>query len=190
MEGTTRVTVQEAARLLGISEGAVRARIHRGTLETAREGGTVYVRIDADDTSKERSKERTEQTELVQALREHNTTLERQLNAEREASAELRRIIAALTQRIPEIEPPRNPVEHLEDEEALREEAEMEARDAETRHSGHFQRYGAPRRETLSEPPGAREMVADEQQGRGPIPDAPGAQEGAERPWWRRVFGG
>src|SRR5215204_1285929 len=81
MEGTTRVTVQEAARLLGISEGAVRARIHRGTLETAREGGTVYVRIDAEDTPKER----TEQTELVQALHEHNTTLERQLNAEREA---------------------------------------------------------------------------------------------------------
>ena len=102
MEGTTRVTVQEAARLLGISEGAVRARIHRGTLDTAREGGTVYVRIDADDTSKER----TEQPELVQALREHNATLERQLNAEREASAELRRIIAALTQRIPEIEAP------------------------------------------------------------------------------------
>ena len=187
MEGTTRVTVQEAARLLGISEGAVRARIHRGTLETAREGGTVYVRIDADDTSKER----TEQTELVQALREHNTTLERQLNAEREASAELRRIIAALTQRIPEIEPPRNPVEHLEGEEALREEAEMEARDAETRHSGHFQRYGAPRRETSSEPPGAPEMAADEQQGRGPLPDATSAQEGAERvSWWRRVFGG
>jgi excisionase family DNA binding protein len=105
MEGTNRVTVQEAARLLGISEGAVRARIHRGTLETARESGTVYVRIDDEDTSKER----TEQTELVQALREYNTTLERQLNAEREASAELRRIIAALTQRIPELEPPRSP---------------------------------------------------------------------------------
>jgi excisionase family DNA binding protein len=104
MEGTTRVTVQEAARLLGISEGAVRARIHRGTLHTAREGGTVYVRIDAEDTAKEH----TEQTELVQALREHNTTLERQLNAEREASSELRRIIAALTSRIPELEAPRS----------------------------------------------------------------------------------
>jgi excisionase family DNA binding protein len=103
MESTNRVTVQEAARLLGISEGAVRARIHRGTLETAREGGTVYVRIDGENTPKER----TEQTELVQALREHNTTLERQLNAEREASAELRRIIAALTQRIPELEAPK-----------------------------------------------------------------------------------
>jgi hypothetical protein len=115
MEGTTRVTVQDAARLLGISEGAIRARIHRGTLETSREGGTVYVRIDAEDTAKER----TEQTELVEALRGHNTTLERQLNAEREAGAELRRIIAALTQRIPELEaprqePPESPVEATE----------------------------------------------------------------------------
>jgi hypothetical protein len=30
----------------------------------------------------------------------------------------------------------------------------------------------------------------EEQQGRGqPRPDAPGAQEGVQRPWWRRVFG-
>jgi hypothetical protein len=92
--------------LLGISEGAVRARIHRGSLETEREGGTVYVRLDADDTSNER----TEQSELVQILREYNTSLERQLNAEREASAELRRIIAALTQRIPpQLEAPSEP---------------------------------------------------------------------------------
>jgi excisionase family DNA binding protein len=144
MEGTTRVTVQDAARLLGISEGAVRARIHRGTLETERDGGTVYVRIDAEDTPKER----TEQTELVQALREHNTTLERQLNAEREASAELRRIIAALTQRIPELE--------------------------------------APRQEPPESP-----IEATEQPGRvEPQTPLEGAQEGAERPWWRRMFGG
>jgi len=33
--------------------------------------------------------------------------------------------------------------------------------------------------------------TAEEQQGRGqPHPDVPGAQEGARRPWWRRVFGG
>ncbi len=31
----------------------------------------------------------------------------------------------------------------------------------------------------------------DEQQGRAdPRSDAPGAQEGVQRPWWRRVFGG
>ena len=34
-------------------------------------------------------------------------------------------------------------------------------------------------------------QMADEQQGRGgPHPDVPDAQEGARRPWWRRVFGG
>ena len=33
--------------------------------------------------------------------------------------------------------------------------------------------------------------MAEEQQGRGgPHPDVPGAQEGARRPWWRRVFRG
>jgi len=100
MEGSNRATVQEAARMLGISEGAVRARIHRGTLKTERDGGTVYVRLDADNTTNER----TEQSELVQTLREYNATLVRQLNAEREASAELRRIIAGLVQRVPELE--------------------------------------------------------------------------------------
>ena len=44
----------------------------------------------------------------------------------------------------------------------------------------------APAEETPEAPePG------EEQQGRGePHPDAPGPQEGAQRPWWRRVFGG
>ena len=38
--------------------------------------------------------------------------------------------------------------------------------------------------------PEAHETV-DEQQGRGQArSDAPGSQEGARRPWWRRVFGG
>ena len=110
MEGWNRVTVQEAARLLGISEGAVRARIHRGTLETERDSGTVYVRLNADDTTNER----TEQSELVQTLREYNAALERQLNAEREASAELRRIVAGLVQRIPELEAPSEPRESPE----------------------------------------------------------------------------
>jgi excisionase family DNA binding protein len=135
MEGRNRVTVQEAARLLGISEGAVRARIHRGTLETERDSGTVYVRLDADDTTNER----TEQSELVQTLREYNASLERQLNAEREASAELRRIVAGLVQRIPELEAPPEPRES---------------------------------------PETAPKTAAGDQ------------EEGTQRPWWRRLFGG
>jgi excisionase family DNA binding protein len=135
MEGWNRVTVQEAARLLGISEGAVRARIHRGTLETERDSGTVYVRLNADDTTNER----TEQSELVQTLREYNAALERQLNAEREASAELRRIVAGLVQRIPELEAPPEPRES---------------------------------------PETAPKTAAGDQ------------EEGTQRPWWRRLFGG
>jgi hypothetical protein len=45
----------------------------------------------------------------------------------------------------------------------------------------------------LEAPRGPRESpeTAEEQQDRGePRSDAPGAQEGVQRPWWRRVFGG
>jgi hypothetical protein len=44
--------------------------------------------------------------------------------------------------------------------------------------------------EAPSEPRESPQTV-EEEQGRGePHPDAPGAQEGVQRPWWRRVFGG
>ena len=44
-----RVTIQEAARRLGISEGAVRKRVTRGTLEHAKEAdGRIYVYLDRD----------------------------------------------------------------------------------------------------------------------------------------------
>src|SRR3712207_7511150 len=45
---------------------------------------------------------------LVEALRDQVGMLKQQLNTEQAASAELRRIIAALTQRIPELEAPRS----------------------------------------------------------------------------------
>jgi hypothetical protein len=48
-----------------------------------------------------------------------------------------------------------------------------------------------PELEAPSEASEAAER-ADEQQGRGrhPHSDAGGAQEGVQRPWWRRIFGG
>src|SRR5918993_922055 len=46
--GVNRFTIQEAARRLGISEGAVRKRVARGTLEHNKEDdGRVYVYLDA-----------------------------------------------------------------------------------------------------------------------------------------------
>ncbi len=44
-----RVTIQEAARQLGISEGAVRKRVTRGSLEHEKEeSGRVYVYLDTE----------------------------------------------------------------------------------------------------------------------------------------------
>ncbi len=43
MTTAERVTVAEAARLLGITEAAVRQRIRRGTIPTVRIDGTVWV---------------------------------------------------------------------------------------------------------------------------------------------------
>jgi hypothetical protein len=138
-----RLTVPQAAAALGITEGAVRGRVKRGTLSSVREGGTVYVILGGGQTSSSRDKPSgppPDQSELVTVLRE-------QLAAERQAHAEARRIIAGLVERLPPaIEAPQDTTEAPQD--------------------------------------------AEEQQGRdSPQTTAPGAQEGARRPWWRRVFG-
>jgi hypothetical protein len=44
--------------------------------------------------------------------------------------------------------------------------------------------------EAPREQPGAPETVQEPSEGAEPRPDAPGRQEVAQRPWWRRVFGG
>jgi hypothetical protein len=41
-----------------------------------------------------------------------------------------------------------------------------------------------------TEPPGSPEMATQEQESAEPRPDLPGAQEGVQRPWYRRWFGG
>ena len=105
VDETNRYSVAEASRVLGITETAVRARIQRGTIDSEREGGTVYVRLSGDEAVAKAH----EQSELVEALRDQIATLKRQLDEANAANGENRRIIAALTQRIPELEPPREP---------------------------------------------------------------------------------
>ncbi len=94
-----RVTVAEAAEALGISAEAVRMRIRRGTLQHERHEGTVYVLLDADQTQRvaDASIDRTDL--LIAELQDRVRSLE-------EANRENRRIIAALTSRIPELEAP------------------------------------------------------------------------------------
>jgi hypothetical protein len=141
-----RLTVHDAARRLGVSEDAVRMRVKRGTLSSDKEGGRLYVLLDIEPTP-EPTVDRTD--ELIEEFRSRVHSLEYQLGQEREANRENRRIIAALTSRIPAIEAS---------------EAADERESPET---------------------------AEEQQGRGePHSATGGAQEGAQRPWWRRILGG
>jgi hypothetical protein len=101
-----RHTVAGAAQALGISQAAVRARIHRGTLKTEREDGTVYVWVDAEQHA---GQDADDAPVVVEVLREQNGDLREQIEFLRE---ELRRkdtIIMTLTQRIPELEAPSEP---------------------------------------------------------------------------------
>ena len=113
-----RVPVAEAAKALGISEGAVRMRVKRDTLPSTREGGRLYVLLNTEPTpDPERTHDRT--SELIATLRE-------QLQAERQAHSEARRIIAGLVERIPPaIEAPaRVPTDARESPETVEEDSE------------------------------------------------------------------
>jgi len=115
-----RLTVQDAAAELGITVEAVRSRLKRGTLKREKgEDGTAYVLVEdrpggdrtqpggdrASDGADARARQDGDRAPL---LYEHMASeidhLRGQLQQEREASAELRRIVAGLVQRVPELE--------------------------------------------------------------------------------------
>lgn len=108
------VPVPEAARILGISPEAVRARIQRGTLLKEKgSDGTVYVRLDADQMRSygDRSEDATDgesgdQTRLVDSLEEQVSFLRAELVTRNEELRRKDHIIAALTERIPELPAP------------------------------------------------------------------------------------
>jgi hypothetical protein len=101
--------VAQAADILDISQGAVRNRLSRGTLRSVKESGTVYVLLSADmstdrerditDTSRDMSQPDT--TALTSELRDRLRYVEEQLEAERQAHAEARRLLMAALERIP-----------------------------------------------------------------------------------------
>ena len=125
-----RVTVSEAADILGITAEAVRTRIKRGRLDSVKDpprpGGTVYVLLEADqirpniDPTSQGQDQTTDQTPpdaterfaeaMIEELRDRVRYLERVLEEEREARTDERRrhdtLMAQLMQRIPELEPP------------------------------------------------------------------------------------
>lgn len=107
-----KVTVPEAAKLLNISEGAVRQRIHRGTIASEKDDkGTVYVTVTAEDTRDNGVNtpgENGHMAELVDELRDRISFLEQDLEDRKEEARRKDTIIMALTNRIPELEAPEN----------------------------------------------------------------------------------
>jgi hypothetical protein len=100
----SRLTVPQAARQLGISPEAVRNRLSRGTLKSVKESGTVYVLLETNRTRHTDDIPNDTPQALVVEMRGRIESLERQLEQANERDRENRRIIAALTSRIPAIE--------------------------------------------------------------------------------------
>jgi hypothetical protein len=107
-----RLTVPQAAEALGVTVDAVRGRIRRGKLEAEHDSGAVYVWIDAPEENDGPQQSATsqrpsvDQAERIEELREQVAYLREQLAQANERDRENRRIIAALTSRIPAIEAP------------------------------------------------------------------------------------
>ena len=166
-----RVTVAEASEILGITAEAVRTRIKRGKLDSVKEppdrSGTVYVLLRADQTGPDidptlqRQDQTNDQTPLVESLREQVAYLQGVI-ATREQELALRA------------------EEIRRRDTALEREQQLAAMFAE-----RLRALEAP--ESSSEEPQAAETG---EQGRDQQSDGGEAQEeGARRPWWRRVFG-
>ena len=150
-----RLTIQEAAHRLGVSESAIRKRIKRGTLKREKtEEGRVLVSMETPaPTSVPGAEEvRTpERDALISQMQKRVAFLEHELEVRSEEIRRRDTIIMNMTEAMKALSPP-----------------------------------------SQSPPPGERESpqtVEEEPQRAEPRPDAPSAQEGAQRPWWRRMLG-
>jgi hypothetical protein len=169
-----RVTVQEAARRLGITESAVRKRAGREQLrsEKVTEGKKerLYIFLDTDeDKFPEPFRER-----YVKSLEDRVRTLEDEVYRQQA-------IILSMTEAMKALSPPapETSSEARESPETVEEE-----RGGVEHTSYAVEAHGSSREATEAH------EAAEEQQGRGqPHSATGGAQEGARRPWWRRVFG-
>jgi hypothetical protein len=144
--GTLRVTIREAANRLGVTEAAIRKRIQRGSLdkELGRDG-RVYVYLDL-SRDMYQPESQVHRDPLVEELRDRLRFLEDQLRHANDRDRENRRIIAALTQRIPELEAPHEPP-------GVPESVVEEPERAEPRSSTGGPQEGSERPVTEDEPP-------------------------------------
>jgi hypothetical protein len=100
-QANQRLTVAQAAASLGITEGAVRSRIKRGTLPTTKESGTVFVLLGGSTSQANQTPNASvpgAQSELVEELRDRVTFLEREMKRRGDETERLHQIVAGLAQ--------------------------------------------------------------------------------------------
>jgi hypothetical protein len=126
--GQKRYTVRDAATHLGISESAVRNRLSRGTLTGVKESGVTYVVLEDVTTD-------TDDIPPTDAATDHRdeliTVLREQLEAEREANRENRRIIMQQAQNLAAIEAPEAPEKSTSQNDTLKSDKEEPPADSE-----------------------------------------------------------
>ena len=107
-----RMSVPEAAELLGVTQSAVRKRVQRGTIPWDKDSeGRIYVYVDLSESSPETVRDKSRDAasgqsrdELLEAYRDQVEFLRREL--ERKDT-----LLMSLMQRVPELEPAPEPRE-------------------------------------------------------------------------------
>ena len=204
-----RVTVQEAARRLGITESTVRKRVQRGLLGHDKEAdGRLYVYLDTQDKGRDQVQDSSYDM-LVRRLENENEFLRRELERKDTILLNMTEAMKALNPPAPEdsSEARESPEstgltgelgelrEELHTERDRREMAESTLREGmeeerRRREQAERERDDLRRELFASREPRESPETVDEQQGRGqPHSDAPGAPQGVQRPWWRRLLG-
>jgi excisionase family DNA binding protein len=208
--GVDRLTIQEAARRLGVSEGAVRKRVTRGTLEHHKdEDGRVYVYLDGGVDEGVDEGVDPNSNALISQLRDEVAYLRDENRRKDEIIMQQAMTMRQLTaappqepseaQESPESSGPTGELgelrEELAGEQARREMAEGTLREGmveEQRRREEAERERDDlRRElhALREPQESPHMFEEEPERAVPPPVTVESQESVQRPWWRRVFG-
>jgi Helix-turn-helix domain len=188
-------TTKQAAKVLGVSRRSVQGYVHRGLLEAREEGGGVNKRflISIDSLNALLDRRRRDADDAAK-FSGASAEAEQTANLYANAGEALRHAIERVEARTAEATELRIRLQITEQAEStLRAELEEERRRrvAAERARDRLRRALEGMRATPSEPSESSETAANEQQGRGPIPDAGGPQEPAQpRSWWRRMFGG
>jgi hypothetical protein len=132
-----RLTVAQAAAQLGVSQDAIRKRIRRNTIDYDQDpDGRIYVYVDSSEVVQDESSDASMER-LVQVQHEDIEFLRRELETRTEEIRRRDSIIAALAQRLPEIEAPTEPRLTLENSTENEARVERPAGRQEVRRGAH-----------------------------------------------------